>query len=508
MSNLQNSNLTTSNANLNLSAITEAPFSEEDLIPKPLVADYIEMSYLIIVLIVGVPINLHVLFKLLKQKRKSATYSVKRCFLLLKINLNVSDTLILFVNAGGKLAWLISYEWRAGEAMCRLFKFSSISTLYLSSNIVVCIAVDRLKTVLTAKTLRRDHNVITTKIILCIAWTLALVCSIPQIFVFTTVNILEHTPAKTTWYQCTDIWAIEEHLVAMGARNATDVVTFETLHELSHLFIVFYGPLIVMAVAYFIIAVKLTQYSNGPLPSTHSRAVSRRTDSTVAGAGASNKKYSTLSTQPSMSALSEVSEFVPVPMDFATDMGYHQEASPVRRPNSLLTAIKDEFNYCFCVNSENNSHNFNPTHGGYRPTPRISVDGASFSSMPIPRKQTTTSVDRKRFFSVDAASKNRCKKKNNSNNTYNGRQFELSNSTRQPGWRRQLRSRVFRTTLLVVVAHVVCWTPYNFISLLRFVSEDWFLLMQAHINICEDMQFLIALVNPFLYGFGKSPSPY
>uniref|UniRef100_A0A914YWN8 G-protein coupled receptors family 1 profile domain-containing protein n=1 Tax=Panagrolaimus superbus TaxID=310955 RepID=A0A914YWN8_9BILA len=136
-----------------------AEIIDDSEIPTPLFSDYVEMTYLGLVLLIGVPINIHILFKLLKQKAKTARYSVKRGFLILKIHLNISDTLILFINAGGKLGWLITYEWKAGEEMCRIFKFVSIGTLYLSSNIVVCIALDRLRTVLSARQLRREHSV-------------------------------------------------------------------------------------------------------------------------------------------------------------------------------------------------------------------------------------------------------------------------------------------------------------------------------------------------------------
>lgn len=70
---------------------------------------------------------------------------------MLKINLNLSDILILLLNALGKLIWLIEYEWRFGKSMCRVFNFLTMFTLYLSANVIVCIALDRLWTVLRAR---------------------------------------------------------------------------------------------------------------------------------------------------------------------------------------------------------------------------------------------------------------------------------------------------------------------------------------------------------------------
>lgn len=131
----------------------------ESAIPKPLFSDYVEMTYLGLVLLIGIPINLHVLLKLLKQKRKVSNNCVKKGFLLMQINLNISDILILLINAGGKLGWLVTYEWKMGDFMCKTFEYLSIGSLYLSSNIVVCIALDRLRTVLSAQQLRREQNV-------------------------------------------------------------------------------------------------------------------------------------------------------------------------------------------------------------------------------------------------------------------------------------------------------------------------------------------------------------
>uniref|UniRef100_A0A914PF97 G-protein coupled receptors family 1 profile domain-containing protein n=1 Tax=Panagrolaimus davidi TaxID=227884 RepID=A0A914PF97_9BILA len=214
---------------------------ETSPIPTPLFSDYVEMAYLGFVLLIGVPINIHILFKLLKQKEKTARYSVKRGFLILKIHLNISDTLILFVNAGGKLGWLITYEWKGGEEMCRIFKYASIGTLYLSSNIVVCIALDQLRTVLSARQLRRENSVLPTKIIVVLAWLLALVSSLPQYFAFQSFDVLQFSTNKDSknWYQCTDIWTVNDHLIEMGVKNATDTFPFteitKNFHELFHL---------------------------------------------------------------------------------------------------------------------------------------------------------------------------------------------------------------------------------------------------------------------------------
>jgi hypothetical protein len=72
--------------------------------------------------------------------------------------------------------------------------------------------------------------------------------------------------------------------------------------------------------------------------------------------------------------------------------------------------------------------------------------------------------------------------------------------SRLPVWRRQLRSRVFRTTLLIITVHVLLWLPYNAFALTAYVNEELFMQLNEQGNILKQLQFLIVLANPLLYG--------
>lgn len=127
--------------------------------PEPVFADYVEMVYLFCVIMIGTPLNIRIFISLLFQMRKNPKNSVKRSFILLKLNLNISDLLIIMFQAFGKLIWIWTYDWKGGELMCRLFSFMTMFTLYLSSNIIVCIAFDRLRTVMAANKIRQKSQV-------------------------------------------------------------------------------------------------------------------------------------------------------------------------------------------------------------------------------------------------------------------------------------------------------------------------------------------------------------
>lgn len=58
-----------------VAATTSAPDAEEP--PQHLLSDFVELAYLLFLVLVGTPINLRVLLKLLAEKRKTTPYSVR-----------------------------------------------------------------------------------------------------------------------------------------------------------------------------------------------------------------------------------------------------------------------------------------------------------------------------------------------------------------------------------------------------------------------------------------------
>ncbi|VDK46153.1 unnamed protein product [Cylicostephanus goldi] len=125
--------------------------------PTHLFSDYVEMAYLAILVILGIPLNVFILLKLIKDMKYTQKDSVKAGFLLLKVHLNVSDILMLCI-ACGKLLWLTTYYWPGGDISCRVYFFLSMAALCISSNIVVCIALDRLRNVLYADQLHTGYK--------------------------------------------------------------------------------------------------------------------------------------------------------------------------------------------------------------------------------------------------------------------------------------------------------------------------------------------------------------
>ncbi|GMR62086.1 hypothetical protein PMAYCL1PPCAC_32281, partial [Pristionchus mayeri] len=118
-----------------------------------------------------------------------------------KISLSVADSLILFVYAPIQLIWITTFWWFGGDILYRVYKFTVTFAFYLTGNMQVLIAFDRLITMTHLNEVRakgaKDYN---TTLSLVLAWILALISSLPQLFIF---KIVLHNDVAP---QCTSIW--------------------------------------------------------------------------------------------------------------------------------------------------------------------------------------------------------------------------------------------------------------------------------------------------------------
>lgn len=164
--------------------------------PERLVSDYVELGCLVVMFIMGAPINLAACTEM---RRKCGTTRLD----LLKRHLNYSDLLMLFVFVPSRVCWLITYEWRGGDLLCKLVKFAQSLTLQINSNVIVCIALDRLFWVLwPLRNLGARHSVTRTRAALAVAWLLAIALSAPQLYLWRTFEVYPR------WYQCMQMWQI------------------------------------------------------------------------------------------------------------------------------------------------------------------------------------------------------------------------------------------------------------------------------------------------------------
>ncbi|CAK5087024.1 unnamed protein product [Meloidogyne enterolobii] len=115
---------------------------------------------------------------------------------------------------------------------------------------------------------------------LIFAWLFSILFSLPQLFVWTTYNPFRNSQSQG-WVQCTDIWSIdryeryllEQHqpntnILQKNNSNWEEFVLSPLIqngYELTHLFLVFYGPLIVLIICYALISTRLIRFAaNNP----------------------------------------------------------------------------------------------------------------------------------------------------------------------------------------------------------------------------------------------------
>ncbi|CAD5229618.1 unnamed protein product [Bursaphelenchus okinawaensis] len=450
--------------------------------PKPLFSDYIEMVYLGMVILIGVPLNINVFRRLVLEMRKTPRHSVKRSFLLLKVNLNISDLLILLVHALGKFLWLATYEWKGGVSLCRIFNFLSMFTLYLSSNIIVCIAFDRLRTVLAANKIQHGKNqTFCTHSLICCGWMFAVIWSLPQLYVWRTVNAFKEHPGG--WIQCTDIWAINDfHLDTEEHRNDSLRALIlreesKDFYNLSHLVFVFYGPLVMLMVCYIIIVMKIMHY-NVKNPAV---ALKSEVQTTL-------KPYDELSTYREKRLSSTRS---------LLDLNSNSHTSPNRHRHSaaLITTLKGFRRHDEDVSLALESVSLNESFIDEKPSNLFLIRW--FPCLRGTESKTVRSVSP--IFSSTPPFGH--PEGTESLTTFRQEKVKKTKLSPITGWRRHLKSRVFRTTLLIIVAHVLFWLPYNLYALIKYINEDLHLRMNEHANVFKELQFVIAIINPFLYGF-------
>uniref|UniRef100_A0A1I7Z1I9 G_PROTEIN_RECEP_F1_2 domain-containing protein n=1 Tax=Steinernema glaseri TaxID=37863 RepID=A0A1I7Z1I9_9BILA len=206
---------------------------EVDRIP----ADYVQIVLYVLFVAVGLPVNVSTFVYMLRRYRHA-----RNPLLLLHINLNLSDILVLSVYCTGFIAWFVTYEWEFGETACITMRFMDHLVFQISSIVMVCIALYRLYAL-------RYPMVVSTvgqsRVfgLMGAAWLLAVVLSLPQVFIWKQIEFGGMT-------QCVTIWT--EQIL----RNETGVevnMTHMKLYNIYHLMTIFYVPLAILTISYVLI---------------------------------------------------------------------------------------------------------------------------------------------------------------------------------------------------------------------------------------------------------------
>lgn len=92
-------------------------------------------------------------------------------------HLSVSDVLVTFFCIIGEAAWSYTVEWYGGDIVCKLVKISQMFSLYLSTNVLVLIGIDRW----VAVKFPMKSKILNTARFLFLVYLISLLLSLPQV---------------------------------------------------------------------------------------------------------------------------------------------------------------------------------------------------------------------------------------------------------------------------------------------------------------------------------------
>lgn len=117
--------------------------------------------------------NVPVLINLIRNRHRKSRIQT------MILHLAIADLIVTFIMIPLEVAWRITVEWIAGDVACRIMLFLRAFGPYLSSMVLVCISLDRYSAIVHP--LRVNDAQRRAKIMLCFAWAISFVCSVPQV---------------------------------------------------------------------------------------------------------------------------------------------------------------------------------------------------------------------------------------------------------------------------------------------------------------------------------------
>ncbi|XP_071514648.1 oxytocin receptor-like isoform X2 [Panulirus ornatus] len=136
----------------------------------------VEIVVLVLILIIAVIGNVFVLIALW---RYSLFQPMSRCYLFM-LHLSLADLLVALLNILPQLIWEITYRFRGSDLLCRLVKYAQVFVLYVSTYMLVFMAVDRARAVQGSG----RGSLRAARLMIGGAWALGLVLAMPQTFLF------------------------------------------------------------------------------------------------------------------------------------------------------------------------------------------------------------------------------------------------------------------------------------------------------------------------------------
>ncbi|CAH0725002.1 unnamed protein product, partial [Brenthis ino] len=175
--------------------------------------------------VIGAAGNVCVFVSLVRSRRRKSRVN------LLMTHLVVADLIVIFIVIPLEIGWRTTNAWLAGNIACKFFLVLRAFGLYLSSNVLVCISLDRFFAVIYPLRLAVARN--RSKTMLWFAWLIAFSCSLPQSLVFRVM----HHPTVPEFQQCVSFEAFSNQYQ-------------ELAYNVMCLLAMYFLPLVIITVCY------------------------------------------------------------------------------------------------------------------------------------------------------------------------------------------------------------------------------------------------------------------
>lgn len=201
--------------------------------------------------VIGTVGNSFALYKHLSHMKKGNKSRVN----LLILHLIIADLMVMWLVVLIEIIWRYTVIWIMGDIMCRLLSAFKTFVMYLTSNLVVCVALDRYYALV--KPLSFVHADRRNNFFLIISYILAAFCSIPQVIIFVIVvwcevySIWMHYPFQVFVFRLVTSQRLEgfKQCLTTGAFGTSEWL--QNSYTITSIIIMFFIPLMIISYCYW-----------------------------------------------------------------------------------------------------------------------------------------------------------------------------------------------------------------------------------------------------------------
>lgn len=196
-------NIATSSLGLNMTSSMPSsnPGRDEELAK-------VEVTVQALILIVTVCGNGLVLVSLVLRRKHLTRMDI------MMVHLASADLFVACFNVLPQLIWDVTFRFRGGDLLCRPVKYLQVVAMYASSYVLVSTAIDRWLAICRPLTTHVAWSTTKTHALVAVAWLLALIFALPQVFIFS------WTMTSSGMYDCwgdfdTFAWSMPAYVTAI-----------------------------------------------------------------------------------------------------------------------------------------------------------------------------------------------------------------------------------------------------------------------------------------------------